>query len=63
MDIEGAEVPVLNHLIDTGGIDQVRLAIVETHERFSAQLAAATDALRDRLKSNGLDSKVRLDWI
>src|SRR5206468_3699259 len=63
MDIEGAEVPVLNHLIDTGDIDQVRLAIVETHERFSPELAAATDALRQRLKSEGLDARVRLDWI
>jgi FkbM family methyltransferase len=63
MDIEGAEVPVLNRLIDTGDIDQVRLAIVETHERFSPELAAATDALRERLKTNGLDAKVRLDWI
>jgi FkbM family methyltransferase len=63
MDIEGAEIPVLNHMIETGAIDQVRLAIVETHERFSTTLAEATDALRERLITNGMESKVRLDWI
>lgn len=63
MDIEGAEVPVLNRMIDTGAIDDVQLAIVETHERFSDQLAVATNALRERLSAAGMDRKVRLDWI
>mgnify|MGYP003575975408 CR=1 FL=1 len=63
MDIEGAEVPVLNRMIDTGAIDAVQLAIVETHERFSDELADATNALRERLSAAGMDQKVRLDWI
>ena len=63
MDIEGAEVSVLNRMIDTGAIDEVQLAIVETHERFSEELAAATNALRERLSAAGMDRKVRLDWI
>ena len=63
MDIEGAEVPVLNRMIDTGAIDEVQLAIVETHERFSDELANATNALRERLSAAGMDHKVRLDWI
>ena len=63
MDIEGAEVPVLNRMIDTGAIDEVQLAIVETHERFSDELADATNALRERLSAAGMDRKIRLDWI
>jgi FkbM family methyltransferase len=63
MDIEGAEIAVLNHLIDTGAIDRVRLAVVETHERFSPELAQATETLRERLRVNRLDGKIRLDWI
>jgi FkbM family methyltransferase len=63
MDIEGAEVSVLNRMIDTGAIDEVELAIVETHERFSKELADATNALRERLSAAGMDQKVRLDWI
>jgi FkbM family methyltransferase len=62
MDIEGAEIAVLNHLIDTGVIERINLTVVETHERFSPELAQATDALRDRLAESGLDQKVRLDW-
>jgi FkbM family methyltransferase len=63
MDIEGAEVAVLNHLMDTAVIDRVELAVVETHERLSDELARETEALRDRLQAHGLAEKVRLDWI
>jgi FkbM family methyltransferase len=63
MDIEGAEVAVLNRLLDTGIIDRVDFALVETHERLSDDLARSTAALRDRIKSKGLEQKVRLDWI
>src|SRR5215218_5130882 len=62
MDIEG-EVPVLNRMIDSGAIDEVQLAIVETDERFSDELANATNALRERLSAAGMGRKVRLDWI
>ena len=63
MDIEGAEVTVLNHLLDTGVINKVGLTVVETHERFSPELAAATEALRERISTARLMDKIRLDWI
>ncbi len=63
MDIEAAEIPVLNHLIDTGAIDRVDLALVETHQRFSPEIAEATEALRSRISQLGLSEKIRLDWI
>ena len=63
MDIEGAEVSVLNHLIDTGAIDRVKMAIVETHERLAPELAEATPRLRQRIKERDLRDRIRLDWI
>jgi len=63
MDIEGAEIAVLNHLIDTGIIDRVDLAVVETHERLSEDLSRGTEELRGRLNQMGLEKKIRLDWI
>ena len=63
MDIEGAEVAVLNHLLDRGLMDRVELAVVETHERFSPELAQGTEALRARIADAGLASRVRLDWV
>ncbi|MEM9495670.1 MAG: FkbM family methyltransferase [Pseudomonadota bacterium] len=62
LDIEGAEVAIINKLIDTGLIDKVSFAVVETHERFSDELAAQTEALRSRLAREGLNEKIRLDW-
>lgn len=63
LDIEGAEVPVLNRLLDTGLIDQVKMAVVETHERLSPELATTTAALRKRIEKADLGGKIRLDWI
>jgi FkbM family methyltransferase len=62
VDIEGAEIPVINSLIDTGAIENVELAAVETHERFSPELLAETNALRDRISRERLAQKIRLDW-
>jgi FkbM family methyltransferase len=63
MDIEGAEVAVLNHLLDRGMMDRIGLAVVETHERFSEELARGTEALKDRIAREGFESRVRLDWV
>ena len=63
MDIEGAEVPVINHLLDTGVIERVKMAVVETHERLSQELADSTEKLRQRITDRGLNNRIRLDWI
>ena len=62
LDIEGAEVAVINRLVDTGAVERIKMAVVETHERFSPELALQTDELRERLKSKGLADRFRLDW-
>jgi FkbM family methyltransferase len=62
VDIEGSEIPVINSLLDTGAIANVDIVAVETHERFSPELAAGTEALRARIMREGLQDKIRLDW-
>ncbi len=63
LDIEGAELAVLNSLLDSGMIHRIDHVLVETHEKQMPQLLAETDALRNRLRAEGLDAKVRLDWV
>lgn len=63
MDIEGCEVAILDTMLDRGQMAEVGIAIVETHDRFSEDLARRTDALRDRIREAGLEKKIRLDWI
>ena len=62
VDIEGAEIEVLNRLMDTGAIDLIDHVIVETHEDQMPHLAAATQALRARIATLGLTEKICLDW-
>ena len=63
MDIEGAEVAVLDAMMDRGAMDRIEFAIVETHDRFSPEQAASTDRLRERIARSGMHDKIRLDWV
>jgi len=63
MDVEASEIPVINHLMDTGAIALVEMAVVETHERFSPEIAKQTEELRERIARAGLSDRVRLDWL
>ena len=60
LDIEGSEVPILQSLLDSGLHQKVKFIFVETHERFSHQIAWKTAQLRARLKKNHL-SHINLD--
>ena len=62
IDIEGAEIPVINRLIDTSAIDLIDLAVVETHEVQQPLLFQPTEALRQRIQDLGYQSKFRFDW-
>jgi FkbM family methyltransferase len=62
LDIEGSELKVLNHLMDTGAIKLIDQVVVETHERQMPHLREATNTLRARIRSERLESKIRLDW-
>ncbi|MEE9570133.1 MAG: FkbM family methyltransferase, partial [Gammaproteobacteria bacterium] len=61
MDIEGAEVDVLNQLLDEGLHESIEHAFVEVHDRRVKRLAEPTQRLRDRLQELGA-SHFRLDW-
>lgn len=61
MDIEGAEVDVLNQLLDEGLHTMIDQAFVETHDRRVPELVEPTRRLRERLQAMGA-TQFRLDW-
>lgn len=63
MDIEGAEVDVLNSLIDTGVHRKVYKIAVETHDEQIESLRISTDALRKKIAANDLSEKINLGWL
>ncbi len=62
MDIEGAEVEVLRHLIDSGALDKVDFLFVETHEKKMPWLAEATAQLKADLAAHP-SCQARFDWV
>lgn len=61
LDVEGVEVPIVERLIETGAVARIDHVFVETHEKKIPELAAATQALRDRIRRERLQN-VNLDW-
>ena len=61
MDIEGAEVAVLNQLLDEGLHERIDQVFVEVHDRQNTTLAEPTRRLRERLAALGA-GHFRLDW-
>lgn len=61
MDIEGAEVDVLNQLIDEGLHEVIDQAFVEVHDRQIRKLVEPTQRLRERLQAVNAEH-FRLDW-
>lgn len=61
MDIEGAEVDILNQLLDRGLHERIDQAFIEVHDRQIKALAGPTEKLRQRLKALGVEH-FRLDW-
>ena len=61
MDIEGAEVGILNRLLDEGLHESIDHVFVEVHDRKIKELVKPTEELRARLKQLGV-TNFRLDW-
>lgn len=61
MDIEGAEVPLLEALFDHPVKSRIGHLFVETHESRIPELLARTDALRDRA-AQMTQPRVNMDW-
>lgn len=62
IDIEGYEIDLINHLLDTGAVNCVRSFYVETHERKFSDLAVPTAMLKDRIKREGYEDRFFFDW-
>ncbi|MGQ0429319.1 MAG: FkbM family methyltransferase [Gammaproteobacteria bacterium] len=61
MDVEGAEVALLNQLLDAGLHERIDQLFAEVHDRQNQSLAEPTRLLRERLAALGA-SHFRLDW-
>lgn len=61
IDIEGAEVPLLEKLLDEGLHNRIKHLFVETHERGFPHLFERYMALRKKIKRAGI-KHINLDW-
>jgi FkbM family methyltransferase len=63
MDIEGAELDILEALEGEDLFGRIRCLVVETHERKFKDLRPRYRALRERLAEGPYAGRVYLDWI
>lgn len=63
LDIEGAELELLERMLADRLFDQVQLTVAETHERKFKDLRPRFAALRDAVASAYPPARVNLDWI
>lgn len=63
MDIEGAELDLLEHMQAHGLFDLVGLTVAETHENKFAHLRPRFAALREAVAAQYPVTRVNLDWI
>jgi FkbM family methyltransferase len=62
LDVEGSEVEILERLFDEDLDRNIGAIFVETHERFSEELARRTEVLQRRVAAEG-KTNVNLDWF
>jgi FkbM family methyltransferase len=63
MDIEGAELDLLEHMQSEHLFDLVRLTVAETHENKFCDLRPRFAALREAVAAEHPVTRVNLDWI
>jgi FkbM family methyltransferase len=61
MDIEGAEVAIIEKLLDTGMIDRICHLLVETHDHKIPELHGPTSRLRGRIAAQNV-KQIDLGW-
>jgi FkbM family methyltransferase len=62
IDIEGAEVELLNDLMNEGLLKNIEYVFVETHEEKIPTLLTTTNELRERIKKENY-TNINLNWI
>lgn len=63
LDVEGAELAILEALLDTRLLSHIRCLLAETHERKFKDLRPAFRALRRRIAEEAPAGRVHLDWM
>lgn len=63
MDIEGAELGILEALDTQGFFDRIRVLVAETHERKFRDLRPRFRSLRETFRAKYDPNRVSLDWI
>lgn len=63
MDIEGAELDLLEHMQASGQFEVIRLTVAETHEQKFKDLRPRFKKLRADVSAQYPITKVNLDWI
>lgn len=63
IDIEGAEVELLESIIDSGLYEIIDKIAVETHEHQIPALLDATEALKKKISAHKLSEKINLGWV
>ncbi|MCF6118151.1 FkbM family methyltransferase [Mesorhizobium muleiense] len=61
IDVEGAEVPMLESILSCGLMNKIDMIFAETHEKKIPQLAERTRTLREAIKRDWAN-KINLDW-
>lgn len=62
LDIEGAEIELLERMLDEKRWTQFDIVLVETHERFSEDMDDRLQAIRTRIAGNAIDN-IDLTWV
>lgn len=61
MDIEGAEIPVIEKLIDTGTIKKIKWLVAEAHDQRIPELKDAMEKLKAKIKKNKIKN-INFNW-
>jgi FkbM family methyltransferase len=61
IDIEGAEINLIERIIDSGSYKNIGQIFVETHEHKIPELVEPTNTLRARIKKRGI-TNINLNW-
>ncbi len=63
MDVEGAELEILEDLTTDDGIEPIRCLVAETHEKKFKHLRPRFKELRRRIAAQYPSCRINLDWI
>ena len=61
IDIEGAEINLIERIIDSGSYKNIGQIFVETHEHKIPELVEPTNTLRARIKKEEI-TNINLNW-